>query len=158
VERAEWDGHTVTSTEVINDHGGDCTRPIVFEAAPDQCKEFWSEDFCYVNWNNFLTLILIFLSPINFTEKTSAVRLSEIISRSFWKLQNINLPISKFQNRPFGPFISCWGVISSSSCCGQGSKSEVKTPRLGRLRLGQISTAEARLGWGWSKLRPSRLG
>ena len=40
----------------------------------------------------------------------------------------------------------------------QGSKSEVKTPRLGRLRLGQISTAEARLGWGWSKLRPSRLG
>jgi hypothetical protein len=30
--------------------------------------------------------------------------------------------------------------------CEQGSKSEVKTPRLGRLRLGQISTAEARLG------------
>jgi len=49
VERAEWDGNTVTSTEVINDHGGDCTRPIVFEAAPDQCKEFCSEDFCYVN-------------------------------------------------------------------------------------------------------------
>jgi len=49
VERAEWNGNNVTSTEVINDHGGNCYNPIVFEAAPGQCKEFCSEDFCYVN-------------------------------------------------------------------------------------------------------------
>jgi len=48
VERAEWDGNNVTSTQVINEHGGNCYNPIVFESAPDQCKEFCSEDFCYV--------------------------------------------------------------------------------------------------------------
>jgi hypothetical protein len=36
--------------------------------------------------------------------------------------------------------------LQKISTYDQGSKSEVKTPRLGRLRLGQISTAEARLG------------
>jgi hypothetical protein len=36
--------------------------------------------------------------------------------------------------------------VTEDNAHQQGSKSEVKTPRLGRLRLGQISTAEARLG------------
>ncbi|CBY19682.1 unnamed protein product [Oikopleura dioica] len=47
VERAEWDGNNVTSTQVINNHGENCFNPIVFETAPDQCKEFCSENFCY---------------------------------------------------------------------------------------------------------------
>ncbi|CBY12419.1 unnamed protein product [Oikopleura dioica] len=47
VERAEWDGNNVTSTQVINNHAGDCYYPIIFETAPDQCKEFCSENFCY---------------------------------------------------------------------------------------------------------------
>jgi hypothetical protein len=47
VERAEWDGNSVTSTKVINNHVGSCARPIVFEAAPDQCKHFCSDNFCY---------------------------------------------------------------------------------------------------------------
>jgi len=47
VERAEWDGNNVTSTQVINNHDGDCVNPIIFETAPDQCKDFCSENFCY---------------------------------------------------------------------------------------------------------------
>ncbi|CBY15355.1 unnamed protein product, partial [Oikopleura dioica] len=47
VERAEWDGNNVTSTQVINNHDGGCANPIIFETAPDQCKDFCSENFCY---------------------------------------------------------------------------------------------------------------
>jgi len=47
VERVEWDGNNVTSTEVINAHQSNCFNPIVFETAPDQCQDFCSDDFCY---------------------------------------------------------------------------------------------------------------
>ena len=49
VERINWDGNKITSTEIINEHDGSCYNPIVFEMTdPDECKNFCSDDFCYV--------------------------------------------------------------------------------------------------------------
>ncbi|CAG5104562.1 Oidioi.mRNA.OKI2018_I69.chr1.g1338.t1.cds [Oikopleura dioica] len=46
VERAMWDGQNVTSSMIINEHGGDCIRPIIFEINLDSCTE-GCDDFCY---------------------------------------------------------------------------------------------------------------
>ncbi|CAG5103778.1 Oidioi.mRNA.OKI2018_I69.chr1.g931.t1.cds [Oikopleura dioica] len=48
VERAEWNGTHVTSSQTLSSHEVGCYRPIVFESDPDQCSQFCSNDFCYV--------------------------------------------------------------------------------------------------------------
>ncbi|CAG5103666.1 Oidioi.mRNA.OKI2018_I69.chr1.g878.t1.cds [Oikopleura dioica] len=48
VERAEWNGEKITSSEVLFHHENGCYRPIVFETYPDHCENFCSDDFCYV--------------------------------------------------------------------------------------------------------------
>ncbi|CAG5104884.1 Oidioi.mRNA.OKI2018_I69.chr1.g1636.t1.cds [Oikopleura dioica] len=48
VERAEWNGTHVTSSQTLFSHESFCIRPITFESDPDQCSEFCSNDFCYV--------------------------------------------------------------------------------------------------------------
>ncbi|CAG5109783.1 Oidioi.mRNA.OKI2018_I69.chr2.g4272.t1.cds [Oikopleura dioica] len=48
VERVEWDGNHVTSTQNLTEHTGDCYRPTLFLSSPDECKRFCSSDYCYV--------------------------------------------------------------------------------------------------------------
>ncbi|CAG5078114.1 Oidioi.mRNA.OKI2018_I69.PAR.g8904.t1.cds [Oikopleura dioica] len=48
VERAEWNGEAVVSSETFFTHEGSQHRPIIFETTPDTCKEFCSEDYCYI--------------------------------------------------------------------------------------------------------------
>ncbi|CBY11184.1 unnamed protein product [Oikopleura dioica] len=47
VERADWNGNQVTSSEVLR-NTTTCYRPIVFETLPNQCEDFCSQDFCFV--------------------------------------------------------------------------------------------------------------
>ena len=47
-KRVEFNGQEIVSSEIINEHPGPCLRPIVFQSTPDECKDFCSEDFCYI--------------------------------------------------------------------------------------------------------------
>ncbi|CAG5102599.1 Oidioi.mRNA.OKI2018_I69.chr1.g377.t1.cds [Oikopleura dioica] len=47
VERINWDGEKITSTEKINDHEGICHRPIIFQSDPDTCSTPCPDSFCY---------------------------------------------------------------------------------------------------------------
>jgi hypothetical protein len=46
VERANWNGTHVTSSEILNEHESDCQYPVIFETFPDACSDS-CENYCF---------------------------------------------------------------------------------------------------------------